>query len=347
MQYPDFKWVDVAKDGWWNRNLLCDITKLGDPTGLVETYMTYFRYPDEMKQYFDTNIVTSKKTGHRHKSVEGYTGTAYTDWIPIDIDSQDLQTSLDNAIRFIERMELYSIDTNACRYYFSGKKGFHIMIPSQMTQITPREDIHKRLRHVATSLAGDVPIDTTVYDKVRIFRLPNTKHGKSGLYKIELYEFELRTMSPEQILALAREPRETLEIEEEFDSNDYLCELYETYQEQTHVNTSGTTDGVKVKLCMKTIMEGIPEGSRDNAGLRVVTHLKQAGLSRKMIWVAFNEWSESCDPPLETHEVERIFEQGMKSYDFGCRDPIKQAYCSKECLLFKEEYLINNVSRRL
>lgn len=297
--------------------------------------MTYFRYPDDMKRHLDT-------TG----SVSGYTGPAYTDWIPIDIDAPDLQTAQDNAICLIERLELYSIDTNACRYYFSGRKGFHIMIPSGMAGIQPSEDIHRRLRYIATNLAGDVKIDTAVYDKVRIFRLPNTVHGKTGLYKIELYDFEVRNMTPTEIRAMAQKPRGALDIEEEYDTNEYLQELYETYTEQPK-DLSGDTEKVRVKLCMQTIMQGVGEGIRDNAGLRVVTHLRQSGMTRKMIWVAFCEWNDSNSPPLDAPDLERIFEQGMKSYDFGCRDFVKQAHCSKECLLYKDEYTVNNVSRRL
>jgi hypothetical protein len=353
MLYPEYKWVDVAVNGAMNRNRLCDITKLGDPTGYRDAYMTFFRYPDDMKEYFEQNLVQNKR-GVTHKSVEGYSGLAYTDWIPIDVDAKTMEEAQDNAIRVIEVLEMYSIDTNACRFYFSGAKGFHIMIPTEMAALKPSEDIHRRLRYLVTNLLNDsVKVDTTVYDKVRIFRLPNTINSKSGLYKVELYEFELRNMSVEQIREMAKNPREELDVEKEYEPNEYLLELNQAYERsrtegtQPYAGVNGDKAAIRVKLCMQSIMQGVGEGSRDNCGLRVVTHLKHAGLNPKMVWVAFNEWNNSNTPPLESDDMERIYRQGMeRAYDFGCRDAILQEHCDKRCKLWKEEYTMNNASRR-
>ncbi|BAU28202.1 hypothetical protein DFP93_101279 [Aneurinibacillus soli] len=336
-----------------NRNRLCDITKLGDPTGYRDAYMTYFRYPDEMAVYFQNNQRESKG-GHWYPSVMGYKGPAYTDWIPIDIDATTIEEAQDGAVQAIEILEMYGIDTNACRFYFSGAKGFHIMIPATMAGLRSGDDIHKRLLYLVTNLmSGRVDIDMKIYDKVRIFRLPNTINGKSSLYKVELYEFELRNMSVEQIREMAKNPREELDVEEEYELNEYLHELNQAYEQlqkdgaQPYAGVNGDKATIRVKLCMHSIMQGIPEGSRDNAGLRVVTHLKHAGLNPKMVWVAFDEWNNGNNPPLDTDDMERIYRQGMeREYDFGCRDAVLQEHCDKRCKLWKEEYTINNVSRR-
>lgn len=332
MNYPDFKYVDVAVNGAHNRNRLCDVNKLGDPIGKRDTYMTYFRYPEDMLQHF-------KNT----KSVKGYHGPAYTDWIPIDIDSNNINEAQDEAQRIMEFLNDQGIDINACRFYFSGSKGFHILIPSRMAEIQPSEDIHLRIRHMMKQIGN---VDTSIYDKIRIFRLPNTINTKSGLYKVELYPFELNLQS-KRILELAWEPREELEIEEEYDTNEFLKGLYDSYQQKEVKVFTGTTEGVKAKICMKKMMEGVSEGNRDNVGLRVVTHLRQSGLSKNMIWAALTEWNQSNQPSLEQEELGRIFNQGLQQYDFGCRDSIMQMYCDKSCVLWKEEYTLNNVSRRI
>lgn len=353
MKYPEYTYVDVAVNGAGNRNRLCDLTKLGDPTGHRDAYMTYFRYPEEMTVYFQNNKRQNKR-GYWYPSVMGYKGSAYTDWIPIDIDAPTLEEAQDHAIRLLHRLEMYSIDTNACRYYFSGSKGFHILIPSDIAGLEPSEDIHLRLKYLVKQLAGDIPIDTTLYDKVRLFRLPNTINTKSGLYKVELYEFELRNMGPRQICEMAHNPREELDIEEEYDRSEFFQECLQTFEEQQHQpNTgaptaNGQTEGPKAKLCMWKIMQGVAEGGRDNAGLRVVTHLKHTGLNPQMIWMALSAWNEANKPPMDLESLERLYRQGLeRPYDFGCRDEVLQQYCDKRCRLWKEEYGMNNVSRRM
>jgi len=54
-------------------------------------------------------------------------------------------------------------------------------------------------------LAG-VKIDTSVYDKVRAFRAPNSKHPKTGLHKRQLTHKELMGLSLDGIRRLAESP---------------------------------------------------------------------------------------------------------------------------------------------
>jgi hypothetical protein len=53
-------------------------------------------------------------------------------------------------------------------------------------------------------------LDLSVYTRPRMWRVINSRHGTSGLYKVELFHDELRNATPEEIRALARAPREPL-----------------------------------------------------------------------------------------------------------------------------------------
>lgn len=56
-------------------------------------------------------------------------------------------------------------------------------------------------------LAG-VTIDTAIYDRVRLFRCPNTRHGKTGLYKIPVSFWEITAVRDVAgILEWAKAPR--------------------------------------------------------------------------------------------------------------------------------------------
>ena len=94
-------------------------------------------------------------------------------------------------------------------------------------------------------------------------------------------------------------------------------------------------DGVETYLCMKKMNEGVGAGNRDNVGVRVVAHLKRSGLRSRMIWAALDAWNELNDPPMETHEIERLFEQGLKGLRFGCHDHILKSYCDPKCRFYK------------
>jgi len=327
MEFPEFKYVNVAMNGVHNRKGIYDITKLGDPTGLNETYCTYFRYNDEMKEHFE-----------QKETVSGYQGRAYADWLPIDIDSDDLQEAQDSLGILCSNLENNDVDINACKFYFSGSKGFHVMIPSGMFMAIPMEDIHKRFRKVAVELCKGLNIDTSIYDKTRIFRLANTINNKSGLHKIELYPMNATKLSIEEIKELAKKPGDKLEIENEYDISEELKELfYEDLNKQKTNNNDGKTK-TRSKICMSSLMQGVGAGERDNVGVRVASHLRQSGLTPKMMFVALDEWNSTNDPPMTDDELSRIYDQGLQDYEFGCFDPILKANCNPNCLFYKKEW---------
>lgn len=325
MIHPEFKYVNVAVNGVHNRKGIYDITKLGNPSGKPETYSTYFRYDDEMATHFN-------KTG----SVGGYQGKAWADWLPIDIDSEDLDEAQMYLQHLVSNMNAYDIDSNACRFYFSGSKGFHVMIPSAYFEAEPSEDINKRFRKIALKLADGISIDTAIYDKTRIFRLPNTINAKSGLHKIELYPFEAMSLSIEDIQVRARTPSDKLEVERDIDACE---ELSKAYHEPLNAFTAkGEQAKVKTKICVSKLMIGVGQGERDNVGVRVASHLRQSGLTPKMTFVALDEWNLTNDPPLEDEALQRIYRQGLQEYEFGCFDYILKAHCDKDCLFYQKEW---------
>ena len=328
MNHSEYRFVELAMNGANNRNNITDIRTVKNFTGHKESYMTYFRYNDEMIEHF-----------RERNSVGGFRGSAYADWLPIDIDSQDLQEAQDMLKKLVQHnFQEHEIDPNICRFYFSGAKGFHIMVPATLFNAKPSPDIHKRFRKVALTLTKGIKIDTAIYDKTRIFRLPNTINGKTGLYKIELYDFQALTMDIDEIKSMARQPSERLEIEKEFDVNEELAELFDGPLEQGKTIKNESVEGVQAKICMAKILEGVGNGSRDNSGVRVVAHLKQSGLTQKQIWAVLKEWNDSNQPALETYELERIFDQGLKEYQFGCHDHILKQYCDKRCIFYKEDW---------
>lgn len=80
------------------------------------------------------------------------------------------------------------------RFYFSGNRGFHITVDQRIFNAVPANNLVRIWRDIAENLAGKLSLrsfDRSVYSKRRQWRAVNTKHGTSGLWKIELYPQEL------------------------------------------------------------------------------------------------------------------------------------------------------------
>lgn len=326
MEYEEYKYVNVAVGGIFNRKGIYDIRRLGNPSGMNESYCTYFRYNNDMKTHFEQS-----------GSVKQYRGEAYADWLPIDIDSDNLQEAQFYLQHLVNNLQDEGVDINCCRFYFSGSKGFHVMIPSGFFSAQPSVDIHKRFRKVAVKLSDGINIDTAIYDKTRLFRLPNTINQKSGLYKVELYPFQALSLEIEEIKKIAEQPTDRLEISDEYNVSESLTETYHAPLNQS-VQASGDATKVSTKICMSKMMTGVGEGERDQAGIRVAAHLKQSGLSDKMLLAALDEWNKTNNPPLEDEEISRIFRQSGEGYSFGCFDEMLKERCDPNCLFYKESW---------
>lgn len=328
MLFPNYRFVELAMEGVNNRGNITDVRTVKNFAGRRECYLTYFRYSEEMADHFQDK-----------GSVKGFNGSAYADWLPIDIDAEDLHEAQEMLNTLVsENFPAFDIDPNTCRFYFSGAKGFHVMIPAQLFGAQPSHDIEKRFRNVALTLSRGIKIDASIYNKTRLFRLPNTINGKTGRYKRELYHFEALNMSISEILAQAAMPVDRYEIETEFDVNEEVKEIYDAPLEQSRPQQNGPTGESKAKLCLAKLLQGVGAGERDNVGVRIAAHLKQSGLTRKQMWLVLEEWNLNNKPALETYELERILDQGLQDYSYGCHDHILKQHCSKDCVLYRKEW---------
>jgi len=325
MKHPDYSYLDVAVNGPFNRRLInmkqADFKKLESKE---DVYSTYFRYDQTMLEHYKTL-----------RSVKGFKGKAWSDWLPVDVDSDNLEESHYYVKAIINKLSEAGINTKTCRYYFSGSKGFHVMIPTAYFTKEPDENIHKRMKKVIKHVVGDLKLDTAIYDKTRLFRLPNTKNTKSGLLKVELSLFEIENLSIREIQSLALVPREKQKIETKVYPIDDLVSIY--HEPLTTMRNQQTK--TKSKICLHTLMKGVEKGNRNNIALRVATHLKQSGLTSEMMWLSLNQWNSTNNPPLSEEELKTIHQQSITGdYEFGCFDSILKEHCDPTCLFYKKEW---------
>ncbi len=164
-----------------------------------ESYLSAFTFGEEFRCLLE-------ETG----STRGYAGACSSPWLWFDIDrEQDLQCALDDT-RVLANVlvERYAIEGNALLVFYSGSKGFHLGLSTALWSPHESDAFHQVCRRMAERLAelAGVNIDSGVYDRVRAFRAPNSRHPKTGLHKRRLTFDELRNLDLEEILRLAESP---------------------------------------------------------------------------------------------------------------------------------------------
>jgi hypothetical protein len=172
-----------------------------DPQAKVEreAYLSAFVFGDDFRRHL-------KETG----SSKGYDGPCWAPWLWFDIDGEgDLDAALRDARRLAAGiLQRYpAMDEGDLLLFFSGSKGAHVGLPVTWGP-APSVTFHRVARRLAEGLAAaaGASIDTGVYDKVRLFRAPNSRHPKTGLHKRRLTFDELMHLSADRVRQFAAAP---------------------------------------------------------------------------------------------------------------------------------------------
>lgn len=129
--------------------------------------------------YYEQNALDYYKT---KQSLKGFRDVK-TDklWFDFD-DDNNLDNARKDAKEVITRLKSAGINESSIDVYFSGGKGFEVSVrTNKMLNRT-------QVEHLAVNVFGKdlTTFDTSLYDENQILRLPNTRHQKTGLYKVQL-----------------------------------------------------------------------------------------------------------------------------------------------------------------
>lgn len=180
----------LLKKGLVGKGKLVPHDKLGDniPESNDDYYAsTYYFNDDHFKQF--------KQSG----SVAGIRNVT-TDKLWFDFDSkQDPELSRKDAIELCNRLQKAKIANNAIEVYFSGNKGFHVLVTTKRV-LTPEQVASICINKFGKDLKT---LDASLYDAVQVLRVPGTKNSGSGLYKIPLTLSELKDLTIPEIRSKA------------------------------------------------------------------------------------------------------------------------------------------------
>ena len=239
---------------------------------------------------------------------------------------------------------------NDIQLYFSGSKGFHIVIDPRVLGIVPIKDLNAIYKALALYLyhVYNIPvIDLRIYDKRRLFRIPNTINSKTGLYKVPISFDLLYDYTYDKLLEYAKEPKQLPEYSCKINANAAILfykmvQRYRQYKQPVKNNSDNyKIPEVKQDLlpCIHTILqEGAIQGSRNNTLIVLASGLLQSGYKIDEIESMTLQWNQINDPPLSESEVlntvHSAYAMLKNGRRYGCASIRELGLCSSnECRL--------------
>jgi hypothetical protein len=274
-----------------------------------ECYLSAFRFDDSFRRHLEDN----------QGSTAGYSGPCWSPWLWFDLDNEELQYAhKDAAALAVFLVERYAVESGELLIFFSGSKGFHVGLSTGLWSPEPSDVFHKVCRQFAENVAemAAVTIDTGVYDRVRAFRAPNSRHPKTGLHKRHLSLDELTGLPLEKIIELSREPA-AFPLPTPTRHNDTAAADWQTAAEQVaregeakaqrHAAGNGTPTLNRATLDF--IREGAGTGDRHRLLFSAAANLAEFGCTPALAVALLEE--SALDSGLPPKDIRRGIECGL------------------------------------
>lgn len=308
--FERFNIIEYAKDGPYHNGIFKNVNDKVSTDGKNDCYHTVFLHTAKIIEYFKTHINKKGKN-----SVEGYYGEVWATELIIDFDiekenkQEDLVKLLEDLRNLLKSIESrYDLDLKHIRINFSGKKGFHIRIPSVLFGgFTPSDKLPSQLKAIAAEITAGMKLDTSIYSHIFYIRYVNSRNSKSGLCAIPLTSQEIFSLSIEEIKELAKHPREIIQIDdEELEPNRGLVELKETA-------TTTIKKETKIELD-DSIWFKVPVGQRNKTLAIIVGRLIERKLKQEDILSIALLWNQNCEEPEAEDAVKSHVERLISEY---------------------------------
>ena len=257
-------------------------------------------------------------------AVKGFDGVCWSLWLWFDIDREDIGQALNDARRLVAFIaERYGLDGDELLLFFSGSKGFHVGVPTSLWMPSSAVTFHTTTRRLAEALAerAGVVIDVGVYDRVRAFRAPNSRHPKTGLHKRRLSFDDLMGLSVDAIKRLA-ETAEAFDVPTMPSVNEQAVsdwrEATESIERVTEakaerrVRHSGAMSSRLNRATRDIIanIEPIAAGDRHRRLFSAAANLSEFGCSTELAFALLSE--AGLDSGLSPSDVRRQIDCGLQ-----------------------------------
>lgn len=266
----------------------------------------------------------------------------------MDFDSEDdIELAREDALFCIWRMSqpsTYNLPKEAFRIYYSGLKGFHVIIPWQYFGFKPSPHLHEYFKIMAKDLydtSVNQTLDLKVYEKRRLFRLENSIHQKTGYRKIPITYPQLSKLSIEDIQNLAKKNYIIRYPKPEFvmKANTEVKALVRLNQERLdkRFDKNKTFDKTIdfTPYCLQNILEDGPvQGQRNETVAVLTSFFRNQGHTEEEIYTKLTDWN---DGSLGDREIVTTMNSILKSdRNYGCNTLEELGGCIGEsCPFYK------------
>ncbi|MCG3179632.1 MAG: hypothetical protein BIFFINMI_01973 [Phycisphaerae bacterium] len=279
-----------------------------------ESYLSAFTFGQDFRQHLE-------RTG----TTKGFAGLCSAPVIWWDIDrADDLPRAQADARRLAASLvDRYGLPADSLLLFFSGAKGFHVGLPCSPWNPAPTTDFHRIARRFCETLAAEVgaEIDTAIYDRVRAFRAPNSRHPKAGLYKRLVSLAELQRLDIAAILAQATQPA-PFDVPLPTADDAYTARMVEDWTKATDearvqsgagaARQVGPTPAPSTlnRRTLDFIRNGATNGERHKRLFSAAANLAELGCPANLAYELLTEAGR--DSGLSPSEVRRVIDCGLR-----------------------------------
>lgn len=228
--------------------------------------------------------------------------------------------------------------------YFSGKKGFHVLIEPVAIGVKPSIELQHIFKYIALFLMQELQLSTldykSIYSSRRMLRLVNSIHQGSRLFKVEITHAELET-SVENIKNIAKQPRTSLKAPDYVaQARSVAVEWYEKFNQAFQASAKAKNKKIEIKdteiakmdnypICVQDILDNSikKSGDRNAATMALASYFKDSGVSLEDAESILVEWADKI-PDDMTSSVGNIRKSstitaiktiyGSDNYHFAC-----------------------------
>ena len=319
-------------NGVFKRNILIESSKKEETLNkydFTDTYSTIYSYDNKNQDL--ANVIAP---------------------LYIDLDINDLEKDYDklrkDVLLLIRKLKtVFHLQDDNIQIFFSGSKGYHLIIPYQVFGIQPSRDLNDKYKLIATELKSYTitkSIDTRIYDSKRLFREPNTINTKTGLYKVYMTLDQVRNYTYEELIERASSKQDIGEVNIEYNIksdeafNRMINELKERQKKTiNHKVARQMLQNKELLPCVKYILQnGAQKGGRNNTAMALASALFQRNEDKEYVEEIMDTWNKTkLDEPLPERELELTVRSAYNNVNdgrrYGCGAFIDMGICVKGC----------------
>lgn len=291
-------------------------------------YIPYWQLPVFCK---NCNEYSAFNSAYRYSDTEFDLSTLLYGGLYLDFDDEeDFEKVRQDAITSLSYFKIvYKIPEDNINIYFSGKKGLHILIPPEVMGIEPNNQLNLIFKYIANSIKTYTPnktIDLKIYDNKRLFRIPNTIHESTGLYKIPITSDELRNLSKDAIVNLAHNPR-SIKHKKIIEANkiantQYLKAIQEFIKYSAEANKDFRSNKTIsfIPPCIQSLLDNGAEIGQRNMSIAILaSFFKRYGKSFNEACDIISDWnSKNASPTGETELKRTVRSMYNSDKSYGC-----------------------------